>query len=141
MTIIALILAILIIGLITKGDKRNAVLIFIGPALLFQVAWAIGIIPSDYFHLIACYFDAAVIGMLVKWSRPGFTPVLLGLVSVGSVFANAGGWMAYEKGLDPLVYDGIYVAVYSLVLVVSLMEWSSGARADCHDMRFRSGWI
>jgi hypothetical protein len=141
MTINALILAILIIGLIIKGDKRNLVLIFIGPALLFQLGRLIGIIPSDYFHLIACYLDVAVIAMLVKWSRPGFVSVFLALISAGSIFANAGGWMAYEKGLQPLVYDGVYVAVYSLVLVVSLMEWSSVARADCHDMRIRSGWI
>ena len=141
MIINALILAVLIIGLITKGDKRNPVLIFIGPALLFQVGRLVGAIPDDYFHIIACYLDLAVIAMLVKWSRAGFVSVFLALVSVASVFANAAGWMRYEAGLNALMYDGIYVAVYSLVLVVSLMEWSSGARADSNDMRIRSGWI
>ena len=141
MIINTLILLILIICLIIKGDKKIPVLIFIGPAVLFQVAWSFGIIPADYFHLIACYLDAAVVAMLVRWARPGFTPLFLGLVSAGSVFANATGWMAYDKGLDALVYDGIFVAVYSLVVVVSLMEWSSGAGADFHDMWIRRGWI
>jgi hypothetical protein len=134
----ALILITLIIGLLTRADKRKPVLIFIVPALLFQVGRFAEIIPDNYFHLIACYLDLVVIAMLVKWSRVGFLSLFLGAVSAVSVFANAAGWMAYDKGLDPLMYDGAYMTMYSLVLIVSLMEWSSGARTGLHHLPFRS---
>jgi hypothetical protein len=136
-----LIATVLIIGLITRPDKARPVLIFIGPAFVFQINVLFSAIPADYFHMTAALLDLAVIVMLVWWSKPGFAPVFLGLISLLSVFANAFGWMAYENGYSAVVYDGIYQAVYALVLVISLMEWSSGARADCYDMRIRSGWI
>lgn len=141
MIINALILSIIIISLITKGEKRSPVLIFIGPALLFQVGRLFGVIPGDYFHLIGSFFDAAVVAMLVRWAKPGFTTVFLGIISASSIFGNYAGWIAYDKGIDALLYDGVYAALYSLVLVVSLMEWLGRARADCNDMRIRSRWI
>jgi hypothetical protein len=137
----ALISTILIVGLLTSPDKARSVLIFIGPAFVFQINVLFSAIPAGYFHMTAALLDLSVIVMLVWWSRPGFVPVFLGLISLFSVFANAVGWMAYENGYSAVVYDGIYQAVYALVLVISLMEWSSGARAGGYDMRIRSGWI
>lgn len=138
MTIGVLILITLCVGLITKSDKRTPVLMFIVPALLFQIGRVIGVIPADYFHLTASSLDLVVIAMLVRWSRAGFVSLFLGAASAMSVFANTAGWMAYDKGLDALVYDSAYAAMYSLVLVISLMEWSSGARTGLQHLPFRS---
>lgn len=134
----ALILSTLIVALLTKSDNRKPVLIFIVPAVLFQVASLIGLVPADSFHLIAMVLDLAVIIMLIAWTKTRLMPLFIGGISVISIFANALGWIAYEHHDSAVVYDWCYVTIYAVVLFVSSMEWLSGAGAGLSNMPFRS---
>jgi hypothetical protein len=137
MTINALIVLIALSALMMRSAGKSVLFIFIIPALLFQIAVTIKIIPDNAFHLIAASLDLAVIFLLVLICKFRILSLALGIASLFSIVANIAGWVAYSSYQNPAAYDGLFVLIYSLVLIISLMEWWSGARADSYYIRFR----
>lgn len=138
MIINSLILMVFLFSFAIKGDRRLPFIIFIFPAILFQAA--IPVIPDNFFHLTACFLDLSVIVIILNLVKINSIALFVGAVSTVSVFANIFGWVIYEKGLSASYYDGIFIAIYSFVLMALLVEWWTCDRTHNNNSRFRSSW-
>jgi len=134
-----LIFSIAILSVIIDGPKKSALVIFAIPAVVFQIASSM--IPDELFHLCACALDLAVIILLVMQARVNYMVLFVGFISALSILTNILGWMMYENGFNSSAYDGVFTAIYALVLLVSLMEWWSCVGKNRNYSRFRSDWI
>lgn len=139
MLIYLLIAAIALTTFFIDSPKKSALLVFILPAIAFQ--FSSSMIKDNYFHLSACSLDLAVIILLVIQRRINSMVLFVGLISGFSILSNIFGWMMYEKGFSSSAYDGVFTAIYALVLLVSLMEWWSCARTNRNHSRFRGDWV
>ena len=134
-----LILSIAIVATMIRGDKRFPLLVFILPAIAFQATSFM--VADDLFHLTACVLDLAVIILLIKMGNVNSMSLFIGLISAFSVCANIFGWLMYEGGFSSSAYDGVFTAIYALVLLASLMEWWNCARSTSNYSRVRGGFV
>lgn len=139
MTIQLLLLVIALVCLRVRHGRRTPFVVFVLPGILFQVLVAFGAVPDSLFFLLGSILDAVVITLLVRLGSTGLAAIFIGWVSLVSIGCNVFGWMAYEARLEPVTYDGRFIALYSLVLAASLMEWYCDAGADSYGTRIRGG--
>jgi hypothetical protein len=139
MTINILLVLIALVCLRIGKGRRAPFVVFILPGVLFQVLAHAGLVPDTLFFLFGSMLDAVVISLLVRLGSTGLTTIFIGWVSLMSIVGNVFGWLAYDAGLAPVTYDGLFVGLYSLVLAASLMEWFCDAGADSYGTRVRGG--
>jgi hypothetical protein len=139
MTINILLVLIALVCLRISKGRRTPFVVFILPGILFQVLAHVGAVPDSVFFLFGSMLDAVVISLLVRLKSTGLTTIFIGWVSLMSIVGNVFGWLAYDAGLEPVTYDGLFIGLYSLVLGASLMEWYCDAGADSYGTNVRGG--
>jgi len=100
--------------------------------------WALTLftIPSIAFYLASEYIEphyvsAALVDLLICYSlsriaKPTKLVACLAVASLASIFINLIGWIMYMMYLEPYYYEMAGVALYSIVILMSMKEGING---------------
>lgn len=115
-----------ILTLITLASSKVnmfALTIFTIPSLLFYL---IGDYIVEPHYLFAAVIDILIIYGLTKISKPTKLVAYLAIASLASILINLIGWIMYMMYLDPIAYEMAGVALYGVVIFLSLWSRNDG---------------
>ena len=109
----------------TEGAKFWPLFLFTVPVLLYHITPVDGL----WIYLIGALIDLCVILLLNCMVKIDRYTLMIGMASGLSILFNLAGWVRYELYYEPDLYNQAFVALYAVILVLSLgVKKSNGLR-------------